>query len=101
MSKVSCREVYFIKASGPNVDYLINRVKTAVEEIGLPPKYNINIYKNVYACCGVSGTGLILEVTGPSEKKIKSIDLKAVSRILEFCEKEGIESHHFEPLEIG
>jgi hypothetical protein len=101
MSKVSCREVYFIKASGPNVDYLINKVKTAVEEIGLPPKYNISIYKNVYACCGVSGTGLILEVTGPSEKKIKSIDLKAVSKILELCEKEKIEHHHFEPLEIG
>lgn len=101
MSKVSCREVYFIKASGPNVDYLINKVKAAVDEVGLPPKYDINVYKNVYACCGLSGTGLILEVTGPSEKKIKSIDLKAVSKILELCEKEGIEHHHFEPLEIG
>lgn len=101
MSKVSCREVYFIKASGPNVDYLINKVKAAVDEVGLPPKYDINVYKNVYACCGLSGTGIILEVTGPSEKKIKSIDLKAVSKILELCEKEGIEHHHFEPLEIG
>jgi hypothetical protein len=101
MSKISCREVYFIKASGPNVDYLINKVKAAVDEIGLPPKYDINVYKNVYACCGLSGTGIILEVTGPSEKKIKSIDLKAVSKILELCEKEGIEHHHFEPLEIG
>ncbi len=101
MSKVSCREVYFIKASGANVDYLINKVKAAVDEIGLPPKYDINVYKNVYACCGLSGTGLILEVTGPSEKKIKSIDLKAVAKILELCEKEGIEHHHFEPLEIG
>ena len=101
MSKVSCREVYFIKASGPNVDYLINKVKAAVDEVGLPPKYDINVYKNVYACCGLSGTGLILEVTGPSEKKIKSIDLKAVAKILELCEKEGIESHHLGPLEIG
>ena len=101
MSKVSCREVYFIKASGANVDYLINKVKAAVDEIGLPPKYDINVYKNVYACCGLSGTGLILEVTGPSEKKIESIDLKAVAKILELCEKEGIEHHHFEPLEIG
>jgi len=101
MSKVSCREVYFIKASGPNVDYLINKVKAAVDEVGLPPKYDISVYKNVYACCGLSGTGLILEVTGPSEKKIRSIDLKAVSKILELCEKEGIEHHHFEPLEIG
>jgi len=101
MSKVSCREVYFIKASGPNVEYLVNKVKAAIEEVGVPPKYHINVYKNVYACCGVSGTGLIVEVAGPSEKGIKSIDLKAVSKILELCEKEKIEHHHFEPLEIG
>ena len=100
MSKVSLRECYFIKASA-NIDYLIDKVKAAIEEVGVPPKYHINVYKNVYACCGVSGTGLILEVTGPSEKEIKHIDLKAVSKILELCEKEKIEHHHFEPLEIG
>ena len=101
MSKVSLRECYFIKTSGANIDYLIDKVRAAIEEVGVPPKYHINVYKNVYACCGVSGTGLILEVTGPSEKKIKHIDLKAVSKILELCEKEKIERHHFEPLEIG
>jgi hypothetical protein len=101
MTKVSCRECYFIKASGPSLDYIIEKAKRAVEEIGVPPKYHINLYKNVYACCGVSGTGLILEVTGPSEQKIKSLDLKAVAKILELCEKEKIEHHSFEPLEIG
>jgi len=101
MTKVSCRECYFIKATGANIDHIIRKVKTAIEEVGVPPKYHINVYKNVYACCGVSGSGIIVEITGPEEEKIKSIDMKAVSKILEICEKEGIEHHSFEPLDIG
>jgi hypothetical protein len=101
MSKVSLRECYFIKATGANIDYLIEKVKSAIKEASIPPKYHINIYKNVYACCGVSGSGIIVEIRGPEEEKIRKIDLKAVSKILEICEKEGIEHHSFEPLEIG
>jgi len=101
MSKISLRECYFIKSSGANLDYLVEKVKSAIEEAGVPPKYHINVYKNVYACCGVSGTGLIVEIRGPQEEKIRSLDFKAVSKILEICEKEGIEHHSFEPLEVG
>jgi hypothetical protein len=101
MSKVSLRECYFIKATGANINYLIKKVKSAIEEEGVPPNYHINVYKNVYACCGVSGSGIIVEIRGPEEEKIRKIDLKAVSKILELCEKEGIEHHAFEPLEIG
>ena len=101
MTKVSCRECYFIKATGASIDHIIRKVKLAVEELGIPPNYNINIYKNVYACCGVSGSGIIVEVMGPEEEKIKSLDLKVVSKILEICEKEGIEHHTFEPLDLG
>jgi hypothetical protein len=60
----------------------------------LPREYDIRIYKNVYACCGVGGLGVIVEVIGPEEKKIKAIDLRAMSKILEFCEKEGYEVGH-------
>jgi len=100
VSKIGCRECFFIKVRGPHTDYLIRKVKSAVEEANIPSKYHINIYKNVYACCGVSGTGLIVEITGPSEKKIRAIDLKVVSKILEICEKEGLEHHTIEPLDI-
>jgi hypothetical protein len=100
MSKVSCRECYFIKVKGQNVDDIIERVRSAIKEFGVPPKYDINVYKNVYACCGVSGVGLIIEITGPEEKKIRTLDLKAVAKIMEICEKEGLESHTFEPLDI-
>ncbi len=95
MPKMGCREVYFINAmQSRQVDFLIDKVKEAVKEMRLPREYDIRIYKNVYACCGVGGLGVIIEVIGPEEEKIKSIDLRAMSKILEFCEKEGYEVGH-------
>jgi len=95
MPKMGCREVHFIKATRPSqVDFLIDKVKEAVEGMKLPPEYDVRIYKNVYTCCGVGGLGLIIEVVGPEEEKIKQIDLRAVSKILEFCEKEGLDVGH-------
>jgi hypothetical protein len=92
MSKLGCREVYFIKATQPRqIDFLIDKVKETVREMKLPPEYDIRIYKNVYSCCGVGGLGIIIEVAGPQEETIKSIDLRAMSKIMELCEKEGLE----------
>jgi hypothetical protein len=96
MSKIGCREIYFVKAMhSRNIDFLIDKVKSVVKEIGVPPEYDIRVYKNVYACMGgVAGLGLIIEVAGPEEEKIRAVDLRAVSKILEFCEKEGYEVGH-------
>jgi hypothetical protein len=83
------------------VDFLIEKVKEAVKEMKLPPEYDIRIYRNVYTCCGVGGLGLIIEVAGPEQEKVKSIDQRALSRVLEFCEREGYEvgHHSFEQYE--
>jgi hypothetical protein len=95
MSRIGCREVYFIKATQSHqVDFLIDKVKEVVKEMRLPPEYDIRIYKNVYSCCGVGGLGVIIEVVGPEEEQIKAVDLRAMSRILEFCEKEGYDVGH-------
>jgi hypothetical protein len=95
MPKIGCREIYFISAMQPRqVDFLIDRVKAVVKEMDFPPEYDIRIYKNVYSCCGVGGLGIIIEVVGPEEEKIRAIDLRAVSKILELCEKEGYEVGH-------
>jgi len=102
VSKIGCREVYFVKATQSyQIDFLIDKVKEVVKEMGLPLEYDIRVYKNVYACCGVGGLGLIIEVVGPEEERIKAIDLRAMSRILEFCEKEGYDVgyHSFEKYE--
>ena len=95
MPKIGCREIYFVKATQlSQVDFLIDKVKEVVKEMKLPAEYDVRIYKNVYSCCGVGGLGVIIEVVGPEEEKIKEIDLRAMSRILQFCEKEGYELGH-------
>jgi len=99
MSRTSCRECYFIKVSCKNIDSLVERVKPAVMKMCVASEYDINVYKNVYACCGVGGIGVIIEVTGP-EEKIRAVDLKAVSKVVEICEKEGLEHHTLGALEI-
>jgi hypothetical protein len=92
MSRIGCREIYFVKAmQSRKIDLLIDKVKEVIKEMGIPPEYDVRVYKNVYACCGIGGLGVIIEVVGPEEEKIKAIDLRAVSKILEFCEKEGYE----------
>jgi hypothetical protein len=102
MPKIGCREVYFVESmKSGRIDFLIDRIKEVVKEMTLPPDYDVRIYKNVYTCCGLGGSGVIIEVVGPDEEKIKAVDLRAISRILEFCEKEGFEvgHHSLEPYE--
>ena len=103
MPQIGCREIYFVKAMhSRNINFLIEKVKEVVKEMGIPPEYDIRVYKNVYACCGIGGLGVIIEVVGPRKDKIKAIDLRVVSRILEFCEQEGYEIgyHNFEEHEV-
>lgn len=104
MNRIGCREIYFVKAMhSRKIDLLVDMIKSVTKEIGVPPEYDIRVYKNVYACMGgLAGLGVIIEVVGPEEEKINAVDLRAVSKILEFCEKEGYEvgHHSFEKHEI-
>ena len=95
MSKISCREIFFVNATHPyQIDFLVDKIKHSVKESGIPEGYDVRVYKNVHTCCGVGGVGIIIEIVGPEEDKIKAIDLRAVARILEFCEREGYEVGH-------
>jgi hypothetical protein len=95
MSKMACREIYFVDATrSRNIDFLIDKVKEAVEELKLSQEYDVRIYKNIYSCCGVGGLSVIIEIAGPKEEKIREIDLRAISKILEYCEKEGCDVGH-------
>jgi len=88
---ITCREIHFTQCSHPRqVDELINSVKQIIEEMNLPATYNVKVFKNVFSCCGTGGLDLILEVVGPDKETLKDIDLKATSRVLEYCEKQGI-----------
>ncbi len=95
MSRVGCREIYFVKAMQTSqIDFLIERIKEVIKEMGIPTDYDMRIYKNVFTCCGIGGLGLVIEVVGPEEDGIKAVDLRAMSRIIEFCEKEGLNVGH-------
>jgi len=95
MSRMGCREVYFNDAvQVSRIDFLIDQVKDAVREMGLPVDYAVKVYKNVQTCCRVGGLGLVVEVVGSDEERIKAVDLRAMSKIPEFCEKEGYSITH-------
>lgn len=95
MAKMGCREVYFNDAvQMSRIDFLIDKVKEALRGMSLPAEYDVRVYRNVQTCCGVGGLGLVVEVVGPDEERIKAIDLRAMSKILEFCEQEGLDVDH-------
>jgi len=90
MTVVSCREIHFSQYPNPGqVEELINIVKQTIEEMKLPSTCNVKIFKNIFSCCGTGGLDLILEVTGPDEQTLEAVDLRAASRVLEYCEKQG------------
>ena len=90
MSMISCREIHFTQCtSSDQIDHLISNVKQIIAEMKLPATYNVKVFKNVFSCCGTGGLDLILEVVGPNEETLKDIDLRATSKVLEFCEKQG------------
>lgn len=95
MAKICCRETHFIDASNPGqVDFLIEKIKETVEKMKLSPDYDVRIYRNVYSCCGIGGLGLIIEVAGPEEEKMKEIDKKTVATIMEYCERYASKLDH-------
>ena len=90
MPVVSCREIHFSQYPNPGqVEELINVVRQTIEEMKLPSTCNVKIFKNIFSCCGTGGLDLILEVTGPDEETLEAVDLRAASRVLEYCEKQG------------
>jgi len=101
--KIGCREVYFTNAmQSRGIAFVIDKVKAVVKEMELPLEYDIRVYKNVYSCCGIGGLGVIIEVAGPEEQTIRAIDLRVVSKIMEFCEDESFRlgEHTVEKCEI-
>jgi hypothetical protein len=77
-----------------SIDFLIDKVKEAVEKLELSQEYDVRIYKNTYSARAIGGLSIIIEIVGPKEEKIREIDLRAISKILEHCEKEGCDVGH-------
>lgn len=94
IAKIGRRECYLFKVGNYSIESLINIVKSVLDKMSLPGEYGVNIYPGKY------GVNVVIEITGPEEEKIKNIDLRVTSKILEICEKRDINCHIFERLEI-
>jgi hypothetical protein len=57
MPKIGCREIHFAKATNPyQIDFLIEKVKQAVQQMQLPADYDVKIYKT-YSHAAASEAG--------------------------------------------
>ncbi len=100
MPLTSHRECHLIGVKNEDLNRFVEEVKTYLEEGKIPEDYVINVYKDAVACCGYFPIGVTVEIQGPEKQSIEDLDLKMYSKIIEICEREGIEHHECEPLEI-
>ena len=91
MSKLGRREYYLFNISNKNLESLIDEIKSTLTP---PRKYSVDVHPGKY------GLNVTVEISGPDEGKIKKIDLEISAKVLEICEKRGIEVHVMESLEI-
>jgi hypothetical protein len=100
MTVISRRECHLVGVKNEDLNRLIEEVKTYLEEGEIPEGYVINVYKEAVACCGYLPIGLSVEIRGPKKGPIEDLDLKIYAKIIEICEREGIEHHEVKPLEV-
>ncbi len=96
MSKTGTSECYFVNLNHHCVGRLIGMVKSYLGELRLPRGYSVNVYPGM-----IPLSSIVVEITGSREDQIKALHLRITSKILEICERNGIESHGFEPLKIS
>ncbi len=101
MALISHRECHLIGVKNEDLNRFVEEIKTFLEEEKMPEDYVINVYKDAVACCGYYPIGVAVEIQGPKKQLIEDMDLKMYSKIIEICEREGIEYHECNPLEVA
>lgn len=99
MPRIGFRECHFIKVS--DIDALVEELKASTNELQIPTEYDVRIYKSIYGCCGVSNSNIIVEIIGPDEKQIQTIDLKVMCKLMDICQNNGLEYHACDHMEIA
>lgn len=100
MALISQRSCHLIGLENDEINWFVKQVKTFLEQERIPEEYAVNVYKDAVACCGFFPIGVAVEIQGPKEQIIKDLDFMIYSKIIEICEREGIETHECDPLEI-
>ena len=102
MDLISRRECHLIESKDEDLNRFVEEIKSFLVEQAkrIPDDYAVNVYKNAVACCGYFPIGITVEIKGPKNEPIKELDLMIYSKIIEICEREGVEHHECGPLEI-
>jgi hypothetical protein len=85
------REYYVLEASDKNISSLIEEVRTSIKPQN---EYHLNIHLGKY------NVNVVAEISGADPDIIRKLDLAVSSKIVEICEKRGLECHLIEPLQI-
>jgi len=100
MALISHRECHLIGVKSEDLNRFVEEIKIFLKEKKIPEDYVINVYKDAVACCGYYPIGVAVEIQGPKRQPIDDLDLQIYSKIIEICEREGIEYHECKPLEV-
>ncbi|MEM3145739.1 MAG: hypothetical protein QW332_07165 [Thermoproteota archaeon] len=79
---------------------MVDDLKAFLSEERLPEGYIVNVYKDFVSCCGVLPLGIVVEIEGDDERIIEDLDRRLYAKIIEICERRGIDSHKCEPMKI-
>ncbi len=99
-SLISHRACHLAGTKNEDINRFVEEIKFFLEEAKIPENYTVDVYKDQVTCCGVFPIGVAIEIEGPKKQAIEDLDLKIYAKIIEICEREGIEHHECEPLEI-
>lgn len=91
MLMLNRRECLMMSVRDKDLDAIIDEITTSLRETKIPEGYMVKVYKDTAACCAPIPVGIIVEIEGLEEKTIKELDLKIHAKIVEICEKIGIE----------
>lgn len=100
MSKVSRRDCLIMGLKSEEIALAVNDLKAFLREERLPEGYVVNIYEDFVSCCGVLPLGIVVEIEGADERIIEDLDRRLCAKIIEICERRGINRHKCEPMKI-
>ncbi len=98
-SLISQRSCHLPNVKNEDLNRIVEEIKSFAEAT-IPEACTVNVYKDQVTCCGYLPIGVAIEIQGPKKQIIKDFDEKIYGKIIEICEREGIESHEFTPLGI-
>lgn len=100
MLRVSRRECLITGLKSEEIELVVDDLKAFLSEERLPEGYIVNVYKDFVSCCGVLPLGIVVEIEGDDERIIEDLDRRLYAKIIEICERRGIDSHKCEPMKI-